>query len=195
MDDSKEEADNEITIAKEDLAQKHIEVEEDNISEIVTNETVDNKKAKSKRKTSAKSIKDTKQTDTEVSKKESGLNKNFYTILWIFILGTFLAILMIVKEQGGLFLVFFVNSEFWLRVCLFTVEVKEEENYTETTTATIETCPQSEITLGDGLCNDETNIEVCRYDGGDCCLEEKPKIVCTECQCKLGGKLCSEQFQ
>ncbi len=108
MDDSKEEADNEITIVKGDFAQKHTIVEEDDISEIVTNETVDNKKAKSRRKTSAKSIKDTKQTDTEISKKESGLNKNFYTILWIFILGTFLAILIyiIVKEQGELFLVF-----------------------------------------------------------------------------------------
>ncbi len=75
-----------------------------------------------------------------------------------------------------------------MRASLFTIEVKDEETYTETTTAIIETCPQSEITLGDGLCNDETNIEVCRYDGGDCCLEEKPNIVCTECQCKLGGK-------
>ena len=38
--------------------------------------------------------------------------------------------------------------------------------------------------VGDGYCNDETNIAACNYDGGDCCYNSC--IVtnkCTNCSC------------
>ena len=41
--------------------------------------------------------------------------------------------------------------------------------------------------IGDGFCNDESNNEVCNYDGGDCCLHPINKDLCTECECLLEG--------
>ena len=40
--------------------------------------------------------------------------------------------------------------------------------------------------IGDGFCNDETNNEICNYDGGDCCGSCVLKNQCTQCAC-LGG--------
>ena len=37
--------------------------------------------------------------------------------------------------------------------------------------------------VSDGLCNDETNIQECNYDGGDCCGYNVNKNHCTECTC------------
>lgn len=37
--------------------------------------------------------------------------------------------------------------------------------------------------IGDGICNDGNNIEVCMYDGGDCCLRDLDKSQCTDCNC------------
>ena len=37
--------------------------------------------------------------------------------------------------------------------------------------------------VGDGYCDDETNIVDCGYDGGDCCLDSIMTDYCTECQC------------
>ena len=37
--------------------------------------------------------------------------------------------------------------------------------------------------VGDGICDDATNILECQYDGGDCCLEEPVTNVCYYCTC------------
>ena len=37
--------------------------------------------------------------------------------------------------------------------------------------------------IGDGSCDDSTNIEDCNFDGGDCCLEFVVKDFCYECCC------------
>ena len=34
-----------------------------------------------------------------------------------------------------------------------------------------------------GFCNDETNIAVCNFDGGDCCLSTVNKEHCSDCSC------------
>ena len=46
--------------------------------------------------------------------------------------------------------------------------------------------------IGDGFCDDGSNIEDCDYDGGDCCLDStNDKIIeglCYQCTCHLDGK-------
>ena len=37
--------------------------------------------------------------------------------------------------------------------------------------------------IGDGICQDENNVDLCMYDGGDCCLAELNSAQCTECHC------------
>ena len=39
--------------------------------------------------------------------------------------------------------------------------------------------------VGNGFCNDETNNPSCNYDGGDCCVVNANKTVCSECACLL----------
>ena len=42
----------------------------------------------------------------------------------------------------------------------------------------------SNLTLvGDGYCNDETNVLECNFDDGDCCGPNITTTHCTECQC------------
>jgi hypothetical protein len=41
--------------------------------------------------------------------------------------------------------------------------------------------------LGDGECDDTTNIPECGFDGGDCCGENVDTSQCTECQCLTSG--------
>jgi hypothetical protein len=41
--------------------------------------------------------------------------------------------------------------------------------------------------VGDGYCDDETNIEECQFDGGDCCLENVDLMYCTVCVCHETG--------
>ena len=41
----------------------------------------------------------------------------------------------------------------------------------------------SNILVGNGFCNDETNKEDCDYDGGDCCASNIQKDYCSECSC------------
>ena len=40
--------------------------------------------------------------------------------------------------------------------------------------------------IGDGYCDDETNIGACCYDGGDCCRSCVSTEYCSNCDC-LGG--------
>ena len=37
--------------------------------------------------------------------------------------------------------------------------------------------------VGNGFCNDETNIEDCNFDGGDCCGTCVNSKYCSECEC------------
>ena len=46
--------------------------------------------------------------------------------------------------------------------------------------------------VGDGLCDDATNILECQYDGGDCCLEEPVMDVCHYCICHEGSTTTTE---
>ena len=39
--------------------------------------------------------------------------------------------------------------------------------------------------VGNGFCNDETNIADCNYDGGDCCAVNINTEFCSECTCHL----------
>ena len=43
-------------------------------------------------------------------------------------------------------------------------------------------CAFLEVT-GDGFCDDATNIPICEFDKGDCCLPTVKTDYCVECQC------------
>ena len=47
---------------------------------------------------------------------------------------------------------------------------------------TVPGCVDADL-VGDGICDDETNVAVCNYDGGDCCLAYVNKDRCTKCRC------------
>ena len=49
----------------------------------------------------------------------------------------------------------------------------------------VETCAAgvTHVFIGDGVCNDETNIVECGYDGGDCCAYNINSEYCSECTC------------
>merc|ERR550534_1384552 len=79
------------------------------------------------------------------------------------------------------------------------------DNCTECTCFHLETCLAgvTHAFIGDGVCNDETNIAECDYDGGDCCgcvITEH----CEECACLgipsgeitnpfVGNSLCNDE--
>ncbi len=44
-------------------------------------------------------------------------------------------------------------------------------------------CNANSFLISDGVCDEETNTEACRYDGGDCCLENKNTELCQTCTC------------
>ena len=45
-------------------------------------------------------------------------------------------------------------------------------------------CPYPEW-ISDGYCDDQNNIPVCSYDGGDCCIDTQGwDSYCSECKCK-----------
>ena len=48
----------------------------------------------------------------------------------------------------------------------------------------LETCAAGyHPAVGDGYCNDETNIQQCNFDGGDCCGVCVNSDLCTNCFC------------
>ena len=47
-----------------------------------------------------------------------------------------------------------------------------------TSLANLITCESPSLWVNDGFCDDETNIESCQFDGGDCCLEAIVDIGC-----------------
>ena len=44
-------------------------------------------------------------------------------------------------------------------------------------------CPKP-MWQGDGRCDDINNIEICKFDGGDCCGPNVDKSFCKQCECK-----------
>ena len=44
--------------------------------------------------------------------------------------------------------------------------------------------PGIDLWLGDGFCDDITNIPECNHDGGDCCGDDVKTSFCNECICK-----------
>ncbi len=47
-------------------------------------------------------------------------------------------------------------------------------------------CPFNAINVGDGICDEEPNIEECAFDGGDCCLQYKLAPLCRDnCDCNM----------
>ena len=50
------------------------------------------------------------------------------------------------------------------------------------------------VFIGDGVCNDETNIVECDYDGGDCCLMNFNTDYCSDCNCLASGIITSPGF-
>ena len=47
-------------------------------------------------------------------------------------------------------------------------------------------CDQIEW-VNDGVCDDATNVEICNFDGGDCCLEYILDAICDKCICYEDG--------
>ena len=49
----------------------------------------------------------------------------------------------------------------------------------------VETCAAgvTHVFIGDGVCNDETNIAGCAYDGLDCCGSNVDIDHCSDCAC------------
>ena len=37
--------------------------------------------------------------------------------------------------------------------------------------------------VGNGYCNDESNTEECKWDGGDCCDDNSMTVKCSACEC------------
>ena len=45
----------------------------------------------------------------------------------------------------------------------------------------------SDLSIGDGFCDEESNNANCGFDGGDCC-SDTTQLTCKYCTCKeLGG--------
>ena len=42
----------------------------------------------------------------------------------------------------------------------------------------------SNALVGNGFCNDNTNVEACNFDGGDCCGTCVNSKYCEKCECK-----------
>ena len=55
-----------------------------------------------------------------------------------------------------------------------------------TTTETITSC-FAEVIIGDGICDDTLNNDLCFFDGGDCCLQNAITIYCTICFCNASN--------
>jgi hypothetical protein len=79
-----------------------------------------------------------------------------------------------------------------LFVCLFEPEIttqlsrlSESMLFSLLTIRQLFTAPQcpEPSSLGDGFCEDNLNIELCHFDGGDCCLAVIDSNFCTDCLC------------
>ena len=87
----------------------------------------------------------------------------------------------ICEYDGGDCCTIFVNVEH-CRTCICHEDGRRHAEIGMTTTAE-GPCPIQHY-VGDGFCDDETNVLNCGWDGGDCCLEDTITYHCTECFCK-----------
>ena len=46
---------------------------------------------------------------------------------------------------------------------------------------------------GNGYCDDQTNLEACDFDGGDCCGDNVNTDYCTVCICYVTGMINHKQ--
>ena len=67
------------------------------------------------------------------------------------------------------------------RKCLKIVCIKRQKNWD--CVHMVYECPSAEAWVGNGKCDDETNIPECDYDGGDCCMDPYVQGFCTICVC------------
>ena len=52
-----------------------------------------------------------------------------------------------------------------------------------------DSCTGNSFLIGDLVCDDVANTEMCLFDGGDCCLQNIDTSLCLDCTCKLQGKI------
>ena len=84
-----------------------------------------------------------------------------------------------------------ITQQWMLKNCKFSCQACDDTDIPTTSTTTMKTtsphsaCPDwvESSWIGDGQCNDETNIEECGYDGGDCCGPSVEKKYCQLCIC------------
>ena len=48
--------------------------------------------------------------------------------------------------------------------------------------------PYKKNWVGDGKCDDAVNVELCEYDGGDCCLNIIDALYCDDCICHFDSQ-------
>ena len=70
----------------------------------------------------------------------------------------------------------------WYSVWLEENKTEIPEKKTENIILDSNDCQHWEL-VGDGYCDDKTNVEECGYDGNDCCEMESDKSYCTNCSC------------
>ena len=74
-----------------------------------------------------------------------------------------------------------------LKVCMGITYIQIFKNHIFLGCETVGWWPTNWISVGDDICNDNLNVEVCNYDNGDCCLSEISDDQCTECICHEDG--------
>ena len=47
---------------------------------------------------------------------------------------------------------------------------------------------QERLLLNNNVCDDIANTKECRFDGGDCCMENRDEIYCLNCDCIKEGE-------
>ena len=68
----------------------------------------------------------------------------------------------------------------------------DETNISECEYDGFDCCPNLHM-VGDGICNDESNQPGCNHDGGDCCVNVNTDS-CSECNCLVSGYITSPGF-
>ncbi len=66
--------------------------------------------------------------------------------------------------------------------------ISTDINKDENPIGNLETCSGNSFLLGDGICDEVANNELCLYDKGDCCLNtEESRKFYTDCACQVNG--------
>ncbi len=100
------------------------------------------------------------------------INLTKETIFWIFVVSAFIILAFVILGQT-----------------IYSSISDQGGQQAETATSKAQDCRSHEVMIGDGLCDEVTNNELCLYDGGDCCLERKSTPLCVDCTCKIAVDL------